>query len=88
MASPDRSIRMLLAVIAVLLTANLLVQMNATPRLQAASAPAGGIPDSGAQFQAMVDGIKELNSKVDRVQTFMESGKLSVKVTEMPKAEK
>jgi hypothetical protein len=79
MSRTDRSLRVILSVIAVLLVANLLVSMQvASPRV----AVAAGIPDSGAQMQAMVDQLTELNKKVDKLQSFMESGKLTVKIAD------
>ena len=86
MTGNDRSIRVLLGIIAVLLGLNLLAQISAqtSPR----TAMAAGIPDSGAQFQAMVDHLSDLSKKVDKLQAYLESGALSVKVKEMPKAEK
>jgi hypothetical protein len=74
----DRSLRVLLTAIVVLLGANLLVNMNNSsgPR----SAYAAGIPDSGAQLQAVVDSISDLNKKVDKLDSFLESGSLVVTV--------
>jgi hypothetical protein len=84
MTRNDRSVRVLLAVIALLLGANLFVQLApSTSR----TAVAAGIPDSGAQFLAMIDQLKDLNRKVDKLQAYMESGALTVKVKE-PKADK
>jgi hypothetical protein len=78
MTRNDRTIRVLLAAVALLLGANLLIQFNA------ASAPrpamAAGIPDSGAQMQAVVDQLADLNKKVDKLDSFLESGKLQVTV--------
>ena len=75
----DRSLRTILGVIAVLLAANLLVSMQAaSPRV----AVAAGIPDSGAQMQSVIDQLSELNKTVDKLQSFMESGKLTVKVAD------
>jgi hypothetical protein len=76
----DRTVRFLLGLIAALLAVNLLVQMNqsAAPRM----ALGAGIPDSGAQMQAVVDQVTELNKKVDRLDSFLESGKLTVNVAE------
>jgi hypothetical protein len=80
----DRSIRLLLAVIAVLLGANLLVQSGVGPR----RVQAAGIPDTGAQFQSMVDNLTELNKKVDKLDTFIESGALVVNVKAKEEKEK
>ncbi len=84
MARNDRSIRALLTVIAVLLGANLLVNMNNSsgPRAAYAAPGAGGIPDTGAQFQAIVDSVNDVSKKVEKIDSFLESGNLSVKVQE------
>ena len=79
MTRNDRTIHVLLAAIAFLLGANLLINVH-----QDRSAVAAGLPDSGAQAQQQIDLLAELNKKVDRLETFLESGKLSVKVAEMP----
>ena len=76
MIRQERTTRMLLSVIALLLGANLLININnAGP---ARSAMAAGIPDSGAQMQAVVDQLIELNKRVDKMQGLLESGKLAV----------
>jgi hypothetical protein len=80
----DRTSRILLAVIAFLLGANLLSQIHSDRKAEAA----GGIPDSGAQLQAQIEQLTALNAKVDKLTGFLESGKLKVVVTEMPKADK
>ena len=79
----DRTIQVLLAAIAFLLGANLLVHLH-----QDRTAQAAGIPDSGAQAQAQIDQLTELNKKVDRLQSYLESGKLGVIVTQMPEPKK
>ena len=84
MARNDRFVRVMLGIIALLLGLNLVVAMNGGPR----SLMAAGIPDSGAQLQAVVDHLVEVEKKVDKLQVYLESGALSVKVKEMPKAEK
>ena len=78
MMSNDRSLRVLLTAIVVLLGANLMVNMNnnSGPR----SAYAAGIPDSGAQLQAVVDAINDLNKKVDKLDAFVEGGSMVVTV--------
>jgi hypothetical protein len=78
MRGSDRSIRVLLTVIVVLLGGNLLVNMNShggSPK-----AYGDGIPDTGAQIQAVVDQVTELNKKVDKIDSFLESGHMVVKV--------
>jgi hypothetical protein len=69
--------RILLGVIAVLLAANLLVEMN---RPAGHAALAAGIPDTGAQNQQQIDQLVELNKKVDALSSFLQSGNLTVKV--------
>ncbi len=81
----DRSVPFLLGAIAVLLAANLLVNMNQAGGSRVAMA--AGIPDSGAQLEAVVEQISDLNKKVDKLDGFLESGALEVKVKD-PKAEK
>jgi len=80
MTGTDRTIRVLLAAVAFLLGANLLVQLGSSPR----TAMAQGIPDSGAQAQAQINLLKDLNGRIDKLQAFLESGKLTVKVEEKP----
>jgi hypothetical protein len=77
MTGHDRSTRILLAVIAFLLGANLLVSLQ-----PGRTALAAGIPDSGAQMQQQIDLLTQLNSKLDKLQSFLESGKLQVDVKE------
>ena len=79
MTGNDRSVRVLLAVIAFLLGANLLVNLRPGRIAQAA-----GMPDSGAQMQMQIDQLTELNKKMDRLQGFLESGKLVVDVKDKP----
>ena len=79
----DHAVRVLLTVIAALLAANLLVKM--APAVSPAYG--AGIPDSGAQMQAAVDQLKDLNKKVDDLHAFLESGSLTVKMAD-PKTDK
>ena len=81
-ASSSRAVRFLLGTIALLLAANLLVQINParTSTAQMARGGAGGIPDSGAQLQAQIDQLSDLNKKVEKLDAFLESGGLTVKV--------
>jgi len=74
-------VRVLLAVIAFLLGADLLVNLR-----PARPAMAAGLPDSGAQQQQTIDQLSDLNKKMDRLQSFLESGKLAVEVKEKDKA--
>ncbi len=78
MTNGDRSLRVLLTAIVVLLGANLLVNMNNSPGPR--SAYGAGIPDSGAQLQAVVDAINDLNKKVDKLDAFVEGGNMMVTV--------
>ena len=76
MNSNSRTVRFLLGAIAVLLGVNLLVQVNHPGR----TAQAAGLPDTGAQLQAVVDQLTELNKRVDKMQSYLESGKMTVEV--------
>lgn len=78
MTQNDRSLRVLLVAIVVLLAGNLVVNMNngGSPR----AAYGAGIPDSGAQLQSIVDATQDLGRKVDHLTTFLESGKMQVVV--------
>ncbi len=69
--------RVLLGVIAFLLAANLLVQMN---HPGSRTAQAAGIPDQGAQLQAVVDQLVDVNKKVDSLSSYLQSGDMTVKV--------
>jgi hypothetical protein len=69
----DRTVRVLLGAVAFLLAGNLFVQVH-----QDRVAKAAGLPDSGAQLQAQIDQLTELNKKMDKLQSFLESGKLKV----------
>jgi hypothetical protein len=77
--------RVMLGVIAFLLAGNLVVNMTEGGRGR--TAVAAGIPDSGAQMQAIVDQLTELNKRVDKLQSYVESGKMTVNVKD-PKGEK
>ena len=74
----DRTSRLLLSVIALLLGAHLLVDINnaSGPR----TAMAAGIPDQGAQLQSLIEQMQDLNKKVDKLQGYLESGKMTVVV--------
>ena len=78
----DKSTRVLLVVIAGLLAANLVANLpgSGVSRLQAA-----GLPDSGAQLERQIDELTKLNKNVERLQSFLESGKLVVKVEKTEK---
>ena len=77
----DRTVRILLAAVAFLLGANLFVQLHRDQTARAA-----GIPDSGQQMQAQIDQLVELNKKVDKLESFLESGNLKVQLP--PKTDK
>ena len=78
MIRSDRTVRVLLGTLTFLLAGNLIVLLNrpGTHPVMAAQ----GIPDSGAQLQSQIDQLKDLNSKVEKLQSFLESGNLTVKV--------
>ncbi len=79
----DRSVRILLTIIAVLLAANLLAQWQpAGPHtaMAAGNAATGGLLDSGAQLTAIDEELQGVNKKLDKLQTYLESGALTVKV--------
>ena len=84
MTRDDRSIRVLLGTIAILLGLNLLVQISGLTNPRTAIA---AIPDTGAQMKAIVDNTAENNKKMDKLISYLESGNLSVKVKEMPAIE-
>ena len=44
------------------------------------SAAAAQIPDAGGQRLQLIDELKSLNAKVEKMSAFLESGKLEVKV--------
>ena len=79
----DRTIHVLLAAIAFLLGANLLINVH-----QDRTARAAGFDPQVQQAQLQVDQLTDLNRKIDKLQGFLESGKLTVKVAELPKADK
>jgi hypothetical protein len=80
----NRTVPVLLAVVAFLLGANLLVSLHQDRTARAAQV----FDPMGQVAQAQVDELKELNKKIDRIQSFLESGKLTVKVAELPKGDK
>jgi hypothetical protein len=79
----SRTIHVLLAVVAFLLGANLLVSLHQDRAVRAAQV---FDPNAGLA-QSQLDQLTELNKKVGQLQSFLESGKLTVKVTELPKAD-
>jgi predicted translin family RNA/ssDNA-binding protein len=82
MSRNNRTIHVLLGCVAFLLGANLFVSLHQDRTARAA------VFDPASQYsQQIVDQLTELNKKVDKLQSFMESGKMTVKVSELPKAE-
>jgi hypothetical protein len=77
----QQSVKVLLMIIAVLLAANLVVQLvgNNTTRASNPVTAANGIPDSGAQIEAVVDEVRGVNKRLDTMEAYLESGSLTVK---------
>jgi len=84
------SLRLLLSIVALLLGANLFMQMHGstTARAVTPTSAVTGIPDSGAQFQAMVDELRGVNRRLDTLETFLEGGNLKVKAKVEPAPDK
>lgn len=83
--NPDWTLKALLVMVVALLATNLIVMSGlSTPR----AALAAGIPDSGAQLQAVVDEIKATNTRLEAIQKFLESGNMTVNTKPSDKAEK
>lgn len=76
MKSANKSTKLLLGIVAALLAANLWVNFGGSPR----QAQAAGLPDSGAQLERVIDEVSKLNKSVEKLQGYLESGKLTVKV--------
>jgi hypothetical protein len=82
MTRNDRTIRVLLITIVALLAGNLLVNMNnSSPRV----AYGDGIPDTGAQLQAIVDAVRDVSKKVDGINATLQSGDVTVKIKDEKK---
>jgi hypothetical protein len=79
MLRKNRTVQVLLGCVAFLLGANLIIMAH-----QDRTARGAVFDPAGQQSQSMVDQLTELNKKVDKLQSYLESGKLSVKVLEMP----
>lgn len=75
--TPEVVTRLLLFLAVMLLAGHLLVWTNLTHTPQAMAA---GLPDSGAQLQAIIDELKDTNKRLDSMQKFIESGNLKVQV--------
>ena len=78
----NRTTQILLAVIAFLLGANLIVQ-TWHDRTALAASPQG-LPDTGAQLAAQIDELKSINTKIDKLQGYLESGKMTVTAKTQP----
>jgi len=78
----NRTTQILLAVIAFLLGANLIVQ-TWHDRTALAVSPQG-LPDTGAQLAAQIDELKSINTKIDKLQGYLESGKMTVTAKTQP----
>ncbi len=74
----------LLGTIVVMQALTLLGQWTATPSLStpALAANPSSFPDPGARQVQMVEELKALNGKMDRLLTVLESGKLQVQAVE------
>lgn len=73
----------ILSIIAVLLAANVWVQVSGGPTLSqnALAQDPRGIPNAGYQRKEMIDGIREIGRRVDGLAKLIESGKLKVEVS-------
>jgi len=78
----ESSGKLLLVLIAVLLGANLIVQLNAG---SARTAQAAGLPDSGAQLQGILDEQRATNKHLDVIEGILNSGNLTVKTKSLDK---
>ncbi len=78
-----RSIRytnVILTLLAVLLSLQLWTQWTTSSPVVATTTYAQGIPDSGAQRKQIVDQLKLLNTKVDKLNSMFATGKAVVTV--------
>ena len=73
----EKSTRVMLGIVAGLLAANLVVSVTGGTSRPAVAA---GLPDSGAQLQQVVDSLDKLNKSVEKLDSYLESGKLTVKL--------
>lgn len=73
----------ILSIIAVLLAANVWVQISSGPAFshEALAQDPRGIPNAGYQRKEMIDGIREIGRRVDGLAKVIESGKLKVEVS-------
>ncbi len=81
----ESSVKLLLAAVVVLLAANLVLQASLGT---ARSARAAGLPDTGAQFQAIVDEIRTTNKHLDTIEALLNSGNITVKTRSLDKDSK
>ena len=79
----NKSTCVLLGTIAVLLAANLLLNLPGSG-LPKAQATGGGLPDTGAQTERMIDELAKLNKNVEKLQSFLESRTISAAATIWP----
>ena len=81
-----------LTVIALLLTLNLWAMWQVTPGGElagfAGEADAQGISNSGAQRKAIIDQLRLLNNKIGIMEKVLLSGKVRVKVEQIPSKKK
>lgn len=73
----ENSTKVMLGAVALLLVLNLVGPTSAQNRQ-----PPQGIPDSGAQMQAIIEELRDLNKKVDAMTKTLESGNVKVQVVE------
>lgn len=74
-------LNVVLTVVAVLMTVQVWTSLGAAPAVDFASvARAEGIPDAGAQRQAIVDQLKLVNQKLEEMAGLLRSGEVRVKV--------
>ncbi len=89
-----RYLNVILTVLAVLLAGQLWTAWVATPGtpVLAASAqaapPSGGIPDSGAQLQQIIDLLKRQTQQTEDLMTLLRSGQVRVQVDAPKNADK
>ena len=76
-ANSNRKTARLLGVIVVMQALTLVGQWTGVPSVAPAQAQ---IPDPGARQMQMIDELKQLNSKLDRLVSVLEGGQLEVKV--------
>lgn len=73
----DKGTRVLLGVVAGLLALNVVASVGGGSQRTAVAA---GLPDSGAQLERLIDEVAKLNKTVEKLQGYLESGKMTVKV--------